>query len=310
MDLTPTCPACGAPNPQAWPGLVAPFIAELVLHEPPSPCSLLCCGSCAHLYFDRVFTQAEAERLYRDYRGATYFEIRHRHEPWYTEAYNRGIGHDASRVALRRAGLSAFLWAAGLQAPLGRVLDYGGDSGQLIPEDWAQERFVHDLSDVPPVAGVQKLQSEDDLRGRTFELVLLAHVLEHVSDLAGLLGRVRSLLPDAGGKVYVEVPLERPWTGFLGRGPATGWYLERLRTRPRLLRVLDFYSSAFRIKAGFYPPLGFPKLHEHLHFFSSESLRHLLARAGFRVLHFNKVPTSGQGRPDAMACLVEPVSLG
>lgn len=302
------CPSCGASAKQAWPGIIAPFIAEYVLRGPVAACRLMECEICQHRYFDQVFSEPELERLYAGYRGPAYFEVRHRHEPWYTETYNSGIGHAPVRVAARKAALSSFLHSSGLKAPLGKVLDFGGDSGQLIPEAWAQERFVHDMSDASAIEGVEKLGRETDLEGRAFDLILLSHVLEHVPDLIGLLTQVRRLLPPGGGHIYLEVPLERPWTGFLGRGRGISWFLARLCRQPRLLRLVDFYSSAFRVKAGFYPPLGFPKLHEHLHFFTPESLQKLLARAGLKTSNLQKVSSVGKGRSDALACLAEPMS--
>ena len=305
MEPTTTCPSCGTAVNYGWPALVAPFIADYVLQGPVARCRLLECDCCDHRFFDQRFTDAETARLYAGYRGPAYFAVRHQHEPWYSRAYNRGIGHDPARVQARKASLGAFLSNGGLIAPLGAVLDFGGDSGQLIPAEWARDRYVHDLSDVPAAEGVHKLADAGDLEGRTFDLVLLTHVLEHASDPMSLMERIRKLLQGMG-HVYVEVPLERPWVGLLGRGSTATWYLDQLSTKPGLLRLMDFYSSAFRIKAGFYPPFGFPKLHEHIHFFSGESLRQLLGRAGFRITHMQQVASSGLGKPDSLACLAAP----
>jgi hypothetical protein len=115
---------------------------------------------------------------------------------------------------------------------------------------------------------------------------------------------VRRLTSENDGLIYVEVPLERPWMGFVGRGAATEAYLDLLRTNDLFLRLVDFYSSAFRIKAGFLPPLGFSKLHEHINFFSAESLPLAVERSGFTVLNLAPVSAMGRGQPnDSIACL-------
>ena len=123
-------------------------------------------------------------------------------------------------------------------------------------------------------------------------------------DPVRLLRTLRRLTREDRGFVYVEVPLERPWMGFQGRGQVTRAYLDLLRRSGLLLRLVDFYSSACRIKAGFLPPLGFSKLHEHINFFSAEALHLALERGGFALIKIAAVSTEGRGRPnDSLGCL-------
>jgi SAM-dependent methyltransferase len=298
------CPVCDSPSRHGWPALVAPFIADFVLQSPVERCHLRECETCGLRFFAERFTGPELARLYTDYRGAAYYRTRHRHEPWYSERFNVDIGHNPQRGAARRAGLTAFLHDSGAPGPFESILDYGGDAGQLIPQEMTGQSYVYDISGVPPVSGVARIAKEEDLQSGGYGLVLLSHVLEHVPDPLDLLRALRRLAREDGGLVYVEVPLERPWMGFLGRGAATIAWLDSLRRSALLLRLFDFYSSAFRIKAGFLPPLGFSKLHEHVNFFSAKSLRLAVERSGFTVLNLAPVSTSGKGQPnDSLACL-------
>jgi hypothetical protein len=304
MNRTERCPVCGSQSRLCWPALVAPFIAEFVLQASVERCHLRQCDTCQLRFFAERFTAPELARLYTDYRGAAYFRTRHRHEPWYTEKYNLDLGHDPHRAAARRAGLTAFLIESGVPGPFKSILDYGGDAGQLIPQEMAGHSYVYDISGVPPLSGVSRVAGEEDLEAGGYGLVLLSHVLEHAPDPLDLLRIVRRLTSEDNGLIYVEVPLERPWMGFVGRGAATEAYLDLLRTNDLVLRLVDFYSSAFRVKAGFLPPLGFSKLHEHINFFSAESLPLAVERSGFTVLNLAPVSAMGRGQPnDSIACL-------
>src|SRR5204862_6804989 len=109
------------------------------------------------------------------------------------------------------------------------------------------------------------------------------------------------------GVLYVEVPLELPRLGLIGRGARSAAYLDWLRRRNHLLRAVDFYSTAVRVRLGFIPPFGFPKLHEHQNFYSPDGLGRLLRRSGFEVLKIERVAGHGMegggASTAALACL-------
>src|SRR5687768_3882357 len=117
MDLVTRCPACGSDGSRGWPALVAPFVAEFALEAPVAACKLLECDTCEMRFFEARYTEDELSRLYTGYRGPRYFEVRHRHEPWYTERFNQGFGNDAARGAARQDGLKRFLMEAGAPGP-------------------------------------------------------------------------------------------------------------------------------------------------------------------------------------------------
>lgn len=283
MQLAHACLCCRSTDLRAWPAIVAPFLAERALGSPPTRQRLLQCRRCGFRFFDVRLDDAEIARLYDGYRDERYLRERRRHEWWYTRRANEHLGADEVRVRARRRELSRFLGAHCTLDGVSSVLDYGGDRGQLIPPELGAERFVFDLSGVAPADGVQPIRSERELSDRTFDLVLLSHVLEHVSEPAAFLERLRPL-GRADALLYVEVPLERPRLGGVLRGRAGEAWLDLLLAAPRALRAFDFYSTAFRVGLGIVPPLGFTKVHEHLNFFEARSLRGLLERVGFEVV--------------------------
>lgn len=288
MHLAHACPCCRSSELDVWPAIVSPFVAARALLRAPTRCRLQECRACGFRFFDARLDDDEVARLYDGYRDDRYFRERHRHEWWYTRRANERLGGDEAGVRGRRAALARFLAAhtdAATHARLrceGRVLDYGGDRGQFIPEGLGRDRLVFDLSGVTPVEGVRAIRDEAELAGQRFDLVLLAHVLEHVSDPTAFLARLRAL-GRAPARLYVEVPLERPRLFGVLRGRAGEAWLELLLRAPRVLGAVDFYSTACRVGLGFVPPMGLAKAHEHLNFFEPRSLRALLESAGFSV---------------------------
>lgn len=291
--LARSCPCCDGADFEAYPALVSSFIASYVLGSPPPPTRLLECRACSFRFFEDRLTPAEADRLYAGYRGDRYFRERHRHEPWYTRKVNDAIGGDDAVVAERRGALDRFVRAHVNIGAVDDVLDFGGDRGQLIPAI-GQRRFVYEISGVRPVDGVVNIASAEALRGRSFDLVLLCHVLEHCSEPTSVLAEVRSLMRTNGSMLYVELPYERVNLRWLGKRAPYRAYLGAIRrVRPALL-ALDLYSTLFRVRFETLPPLGFVRMHEHLNFFDERSLGRLLERSGFDAVTIEKriVPSS------------------
>ncbi len=287
----------------SWPAVVAPFIAEFVLRQPVSTCQLLECRSCGFRFFDQRFTDAEAERLYARYRGPEYFEARHRHEPWYTARFNENLSDQSEVLVKRRQRTASFLARFLDRAQVDALLDYGGDSGQAIPDGWGRDRVVFDLSDAPPVATVRKVTDEAELPQHAFDLAMLLHVLEHAADPAAMLARVRPLLRERAS-IFVEVPYERMSLRALGRGVVSERYMTWLAAHPLPLRALDFYSTAARVKLGLAPPFAVPKLHEHINFFHEASLTALARRCGFDVLGMEQQRFASPSDPVVLVALL------
>ena len=286
MYFAERCVVCDSESLVRYPAVTSPFIAQIVQWPAPQHCSLAECAGCGHRFFDLRLDEAEMGHLYGNYRGKDYFAVRHHWEPWYSKAINEAIGHDQREIDSRRDYVLQFLRQSLPPAVFaGEVLDYGGDKGQFIPPELGLKKYVFEVSDQQPVEGVVRLGTKQALR-RPFDLVMLCHVLEHLSEPFKFLLDLREQLGPADGAqwMYAEVPLERhrllkrPTAGAARRGAAE-WI-----PRARLAWLgLDFYSTFFRVKLNTVPPFGFIKLHEHLNFFSGKSLRSLFERAGFSV---------------------------
>jgi hypothetical protein len=282
------CPCCGSADLDAWPAGVAPFIVEYVLDGRPTSSRLLQCRACSFRFYETRYDDAEAARLYADYRGERYFRVRHRHEPWYSRAFNEGLSK-AGGVEARRREIASWLGRRG--EPACTVLDYGGDRGQFLPVTPGLERFVYDISGVAPEPGVTAFAREEDLAGRSFDAIVISQVLEHVSDVAKILDHARSLAAKRA-LFIVEVPDEHFNLRLVPKGPIFQAYVDAVLATQPFARVLDFYSAAFRTKLGVIPPLGFPRMHEHINYFEGCSLRAALETRGLEVLSCDRTTTS------------------
>lgn len=284
------CPCCGGRELDAFPAGVAPFIAEYALEGHNVPTRLFRCGACAFRFFEHRFTEDEAARLYAGYRGDRYFQVRHKHEPWYTRAFNAQLSTTGG-VAERRDATAALVRAH--HAPIRSILDYGGDRGQFLPELAGVERFVFDISGVPAELGVTAFSRAAEVEGRTFDAVLASHLLEHVSDVSAVLRHIRALASPSDAMVIIEVPDEHFDLRWIGRGPAYAAHVRRVLSQQPFARLFDLYSAAFRVKLGLIPPLGFARVHEHINYFERRSLRTALRCHGFEVLRCDRVTSAG-----------------
>src|SRR5579862_266339 len=289
MYFINSCPCCASSQLRKWPAIVAPFIARYACGSEPQACYLCECRSCTFRFFNSRLTDQEIGALYADYRGPAYFEARHRHEFWYSASINAAIGNDPAEIESRKLHLAKVLSAR--SESIVSVLDYGGDRGQFIPDHLGAERYVYEISDANPISGVIRLESVD---GRQFDLVMLAHVLEHCPEPTQFIQKLRPL---ANGHTvyYLEVPFERPSLRFAPRGVMQQWYQDFLLRVGPLLTAVDFYSTVCRVKFDCNLPFGIHKCSEHLNFFSERSLRTLLERSGYEVLECGIAKTQALG---------------
>lgn len=272
---------CERDAPLASHAVLAPFVAELAAIPRDVPVGYRECSSCGLGFFDRRYDDAEAGSLYGDYRGAEYVRVRRAWEPWYRADVNDAYLPGSAAIVQRVEFAEAVLDAAGLRGPLRCAVDFGGDQGQFFPEIETGRRIVVDVSGKPLLEGIERVDTLADLPEPP-DLVVVAHVLEHMSDPKQLLDEIRRTLA-ADGFVYVEVPLDRPRVRAWHRGRAYRAWLRLLVRRRRLFQLCDFVTGVARQFRRPIPRLGVVKESEHLNFFDPTSLRALLEACGFTV---------------------------
>jgi len=236
---------CYAPSgPSArMPATLHRFIAKVrtrlhMLLEMPA-LALQHCPDCDFAFFSHRYDDLEVARIYQGYRDDRYNQDRIRLEPDYLAVSQAMDGRGTRYHGTRIAALAKLASKWGLHP--GTVLDYGGEADAWLARGVFPEAEVRafDLSD-----GSEK---PTDL---TFELVLCAHVLEHVAHPSAFLEELAGHVAP-GGALYLELPLEYG------------------------VEVAELLRAPSRT----------PVLHEHLSFFTPRAVERLLTPLGFRVEH-------------------------
>lgn len=282
-----TCVCCGHAQLQRSPAVLMPFIAHRVYNWEPALideswalqtipsghayalCNSLLCSQCDLLFLDIRFSEREMARLYRNYRDEAYTTLRDHYEPGY-RARNDGI---ALGVSYMRE-VEAFLQP---QLPdLISILDWGGDTGVNTPFKGNAANTVHlyDISDAETTDGVRKVSREVAAQNH-YDLIICSNVLEHVSKPRQVLAEIKANMTPIT-VLYIEVPLERLVKEY-GKGT-------ELLAKKR-------------------------HWHEHVNFFSKESLEALVESVGLSLRSFQVLDLQSEGRPCSqfmLTCCVQP----
>ena len=284
--------------------IIAPFIAAYVLKTKPQITPYYQCNQCGMNFFGQRFTPEELNVLYKDYRKSHYFEQRNAFEPWYTKEINFSIGNNPAEISTRKNRVKDYIQKLTQKKQFQNVLDYGGDKGQFIPDDLFQEKMVYDISGVEVEQDVIVINDLIKLQNKTIDLIILAHVLEHASDPHELIQKCATLAKHDHTLLYVEVPNEQPI--FLQLLPQFIYktYLNFLIQFPKLLLFIDFFSTSCRHLLKLVPPFGFIKLHEHINFFSGNSLSILMEKNGFKILNW-KTTQASKSEKSVIMCLAK-----
>jgi SAM-dependent methyltransferase len=185
------CIGCTSENLTYEHGTIAPFVVTRAVMADANTKTAVC-GDCGLRYATRRLTDEENTRLYADYRGEGYTAMRNAMEPGYA-AHNEVL--QQPRDYMRQ--VEAFIQTVAA-APT-RVLDIGGGNGQNTP-----------FADTATVT-ITDLATGEDYRAITsrkrYDLIVMAHVLEHVAAPRDALDFARSKLAK-GGVIYAEVPDE------------------------------------------------------------------------------------------------------
>jgi len=261
------CVCCGSADLSRSPAILMPFVASRAFNWTPveiTPewglrtirtgmayplCNSLQCQACGLLFLDLRFSEAEMAALYSGYRGEKYAALRESFEPGYAKLNAEILvyPYDTSEV-------EAFLASHVVSSP--RVLDWGGDTGANTPfRNTAAGVDIFDISDRPLTRGARRV-GLGELQGAHYDLVVMSHILEHISEPAGPLQAVTGML-DETSVVYIEVPYE----GLVAEAAA---------------------SRELAPKKKYW--------HEHINFFTEEAVRKLIAGCGLEVIELHIRP--------------------
>ena len=274
------CLCCGQFDLQAELTPISPYLAFKAWQGAPELIQLFYCKLCDFRFFGRGLTNEEAASYYASYRNEKYCEIRNKYEPFYTYSHHKKLGVWLNSDE-RKQALVNILKEAGVPEQLNSVLDHGGGTGHLIQWVKASRKAVFDICGDAPVSGVDSISDLSKL-GYRWDLLVSAHVLEHVSAPTQLLDDMISRIAK-GGYLYLELPYEL-WRKNSCVPKLREKWLHFIVNKPKLLMLMDVYSTICRVMTGFVPPLGFVPMREHINYFGLQSVKTLLLRKGLRLM--------------------------
>jgi SAM-dependent methyltransferase len=153
------------------------------------------------VFFDIAYTDKQMKLLYSDYRSRAYAFFREKYEAGYSNLNNHLVNsvHNGQHINILNL-LSTYA----PNTKFTRILDYGGDRGQLIPPSLKGEKFVYELSGVDTEEGVKKINK---INNKYYDFIMCTHVLEHLINPIEVLYEIKNALTD-DGIIYIEVPLQ------------------------------------------------------------------------------------------------------
>ncbi len=212
MKYIDHCPVCNGKNfTQSITANLSPFIVDRMLGQEkksvafPIPTNLFLCDDCHFIGVNARFTPEEERRYYTDYMGESYNAHRTRYEGtgWLAlqEHYTT-----PEYVNDRKRAASGILNSVLDLTQLEEVLDYGGNTGDMIPDELSHtKRFVLDVEVRHLANNVTSVTNPEE--SGLVDLVMCSHTMEHVSDPKALLADIKRYLKP-NGCVYIEVPNE------------------------------------------------------------------------------------------------------
>lgn len=279
------CPCCGNEAKIRYWAIIAPFIAAYIhISAGRGITRLFECRSCGHRWFEDRYDDEEMKRLYSRYRGQDYLAVRMKYEPWYSAKVNSS-NLDAAIIKKRKESLIRFLSPFMMrESHRVTIADVGGDAGQFIPLELARHSYVVEASEQLPVTGVTRVHAMSEIP-HPINLVICAHVLEHIPSPARFIaGIARSSNLAIDCLFYIEVPLERFRISGLLQHSMYRKYLDSVLAIQWITIGFDFFSILARSYMGVIFPLLLIKLHEHINFYTLQSLRALVEAAGLEVI--------------------------
>ncbi len=138
------------------------------------------------------------------------------------------------------------------------LLDWGGDNGINTPlKDSAFTVHIYDISNKPALSGALAVDMSI-VRSTNYDLIVCSQVLEHVPFPKALLGEIVSVM-SRETQLYLEVPYEA------------------------LMRAHAGSKEIYKAKRHW---------HEHINFFSEESLLTMLEQTGLQLVEIRAIPLS------------------
>jgi hypothetical protein len=266
------CPVCGSQAEFKAHAIVAPWISKL-LEVKNLYSELYSCTECTLGFFSYRYSESDAQKIYSSYRTGVYLKIRHSWEPWYGAAENNAYqpllnqNNIDSRISLMENAFEL----AGVKRGFNGCVDFGGDLGQFFPSNVEGTKYLVDLSAKPGINQDFTVINSLSEISESVELVMNCGVLEHMSNLKGIINELSGTLR-GNGVIYLEVPLDSFKTSRVHKSKFYKHYLRVISRNKLIFVTLDFITGVARQISRTIPWFGIVKQSEHINYFNNLSL--------------------------------------
>lgn len=216
MEHIDYCVVCGSTQINKFIGELFPFVVDrmLGLRNGNQQCYSVHCPVCDYHGSNARFTPEEESRYYNDYMSGEYLSHRIAYEGPSVQTTS-SYQHDQNIITNRKSEVYEFVKTFANENNTNSLLDYGGNNGNGIPDQFVNTRCyvldteVRDHNDrvtfITPNSVCELM-----------DLITCSHMLEHVSDINYHMKKIRNLLKPQKF-LYVEVPDERAAQSMDGR---------------------------------------------------------------------------------------------
>lgn len=282
------CPICDSSSSENH-SIIAPWITKLA-NLPFMPSTYFSCNNCSFSWFSR-FSDHMMRSLYSNYRSEYYFDFRNSWEPWFAKTDNNAFKETSSLEASnsvkgRRRDIEAVFDLSGLSlSQINGCLDFGGDSGQFIPNDIKGMRYVVDpqIASNYKVGSITYVSDIKVIEKNSLGLIMSCMVLEHVNDVNQTINDIVKILA-TDGYLYIEVPMDNFCVSKIHQTWFYEKYLNFLLHRKYLFQLLDFATGIWRLVFKRIPFWGILKQSEHINYFDNSTIQALIGKFGFNPL--------------------------
>lgn len=203
------CIACDHPFTFSGNAFFSDFLKERMFKGNVKDTAIQFCPRCGMYFSAYRPDDDEMDLLYSGYRNEFYQKQRQHYESWYTPEFNKELYAPKDGGVARKKGISDFLKDSIDISSCRKVLDFGGDKGQFIPDEFANaDRYVYEISGTETVDGVHMITDRSSLGEFDWDLILCNQVMEHLSDVQSYFAGLVECM-NANTYLYIEVPNER-----------------------------------------------------------------------------------------------------
>lgn len=208
------CVCCDSKNLKVIPGRMSYFVIDRMTSSEEKrignwlACDSITCLDCNFVFSNVRFNRDEESNYYKNYMQDDYIAHRCEYETSERASFYKEF-RDEEYQETRRRNTYEFLsksLSTDILSSVQSVLDYGGDTGKLIPKEFIDaKKYVIDVEHRTSQDDVEFIK--DPAQSGLIDLVISSHTLEHVSYPKEIMYDIKRYMK-SGSYFIIEVPDE------------------------------------------------------------------------------------------------------